>query len=307
MVNNESGEGDCRMDAMKTGGLIKQSRIELGLTQEQLAKKINVSKAAVSKWENGKGMPDISLLEPLGNALNLSITELLKGEKTLDTEEDKETAVKEIIKDCQNTYQKRNKRMLIIAVTGAILCGLCYYLTRDVTILYLLGIGYSIYIGFEIWNADHHNKAVWLILILSAVLVFALQSKITAEQIAKRNSSQFFGTYQNHDDTSPFRYISVSFIYSDAVENEYFLSDPDAVLSDADRIYGTFSPIAGNVIQLDCDALNDPLLIKLDDKIMMSVKYQGETKVFPLVYACEIPIINNMTNRKTIDYTHTHQ
>lgn len=293
------------MDAMKTGELIKQSRIELGLTQEQLAKKINVSKAAVSKWENGKGMPDISLLEPLGNALHLTITELLKGEKTLDSEEDKETAVKEIIKDYQTAYQKRNKRMLIIAVVGAVVSGLCYYLTRDVTILYLLGIGYSIYIGFEIWNADHHNKAVWLILILSAVPVFALQNKITSEQIAERKSSQFIGTYQNHDDTSPFYGISVSFIYNDVDENEYFLSDSRTVLSDADRIYGIFSPIAGNVIQLDCDVMNDPLLIKLDDEIMMSVEYQGEREVIPLVFVSKTPIINDMTNQKTIDYTHT--
>ena len=53
------------MDIIKTGNLIKELRTEKELTQKELAEKLNVSTAAVSKWENGKGFPDISLLEPL--------------------------------------------------------------------------------------------------------------------------------------------------------------------------------------------------------------------------------------------------
>ena len=70
------------MDIEKTGKLIKGLRSEKGLTQKELAERLSVSTAAVSKWENGKGFPDISILEELSIELGISITELVKGERT---------------------------------------------------------------------------------------------------------------------------------------------------------------------------------------------------------------------------------
>ena len=69
------------MDNKKTGTLIAARRQELGLTQKQLAERLNVSDRAVSKWERGAGFPDVSLLEPLADALGLSILELIHGER----------------------------------------------------------------------------------------------------------------------------------------------------------------------------------------------------------------------------------
>ena len=63
-----------------TGAAIKALREKKGLTQKQLAEKVLVSDKAVSKWETGKGLPDISLLEPLARALGVSVAELLSGE-----------------------------------------------------------------------------------------------------------------------------------------------------------------------------------------------------------------------------------
>ena len=62
-----------------TGAMIKQLREKKGLTQEQLAEKVFVSSKAVSKWETGRGFPDISLLERLSEALGISVIELLSG------------------------------------------------------------------------------------------------------------------------------------------------------------------------------------------------------------------------------------
>ena len=62
-----------RMDTRKTGQLIAARRKELGLTQKQLAGQLNVSDRAVSKWERGAGFPDIALLEPLADALGLTV------------------------------------------------------------------------------------------------------------------------------------------------------------------------------------------------------------------------------------------
>jgi len=59
--------------------VIRRAREEKHLTQEQLAATLHVSSKAVSKWETGAGFPDISLLEPLSKALELSVIELLAG------------------------------------------------------------------------------------------------------------------------------------------------------------------------------------------------------------------------------------
>ena len=69
------------MDNYVTGTVIRDLREAKGLTQEELAARILVSGKAVSKWETGRGFPDVSLLEPLAKALGISVIELLSGER----------------------------------------------------------------------------------------------------------------------------------------------------------------------------------------------------------------------------------
>ena len=68
------------MDRYVTGAVIRTLREGKRMTQEELAERIHVSGKAVSKWETGQGFPDISLLEPLAMALDISVIELLSGE-----------------------------------------------------------------------------------------------------------------------------------------------------------------------------------------------------------------------------------
>ena len=68
------------MDRYVTGDVIRALREKKGLTQQELAQRIFVSGKAVSKWETGKGYPDVSLLEPLAAALGISVIELLSGQ-----------------------------------------------------------------------------------------------------------------------------------------------------------------------------------------------------------------------------------
>ena len=68
------------MDKYVTGAVIRRLREKKNMTQEELAEKIFVSSKAVSKWETGQGFPDISLIEPLAQALGISVIELLSGE-----------------------------------------------------------------------------------------------------------------------------------------------------------------------------------------------------------------------------------
>ena len=65
------------MDQIKTGELIRKLRIDKGLTQRELAQLINVSDKAVSKWECGNGMPDLSILPNLSKVFELDISVLL--------------------------------------------------------------------------------------------------------------------------------------------------------------------------------------------------------------------------------------
>ena len=67
------------MDHYVTGMVIRQLREQKNLTQAALADRLDVSPKTVSKWETGKGLPDISLLEPLAAALDVSLSELLSG------------------------------------------------------------------------------------------------------------------------------------------------------------------------------------------------------------------------------------
>lgn len=72
------------MNAYVTGGTIKALREKLGYTQKELGEILLVSDKTVSKWETGRGLPDVSLLEPLGRALRVSLTELLSGEPAVN-------------------------------------------------------------------------------------------------------------------------------------------------------------------------------------------------------------------------------
>ena len=72
------------MNTYVTGATIRQLREKKNLTQSELAEKIGVSSKTVSKWETAKGLPDISLLQPLAQALGISVIELMNGERIIN-------------------------------------------------------------------------------------------------------------------------------------------------------------------------------------------------------------------------------
>ena len=72
------------MNTYVTGNTIKHLREKRSMTQAELAEKIGVSNKTISKWETAKGLPDISLLQPLAQALGLSVIELMNGEHIIN-------------------------------------------------------------------------------------------------------------------------------------------------------------------------------------------------------------------------------
>ena len=74
------------MDQEKIGKYIKSIRIKNNLTQEEFAKKFGVTYQAVSKWENGKNIPDIAIIKEISKEFNVDISEIINGKKTIKKE-----------------------------------------------------------------------------------------------------------------------------------------------------------------------------------------------------------------------------
>lgn len=106
------------MDQIKTGKFIASLRKEKGLTQVSLANRLGISDKTVSKWERGAGLPDVSLMLPLCEILEISVNELLIGEKLTDADY-KEKAEVTIMSLVQENKENK-KRMLQSVICGII-------------------------------------------------------------------------------------------------------------------------------------------------------------------------------------------
>ena len=98
------------MDAKKFGVFLAQIRKEKKMTQAQLAEKINVTDKAVSRWERGLGFPDITTLEPLADALGVSLLELMRGEKSADEIPKEQYSKEEVSELLQTAGQMRKEQ-----------------------------------------------------------------------------------------------------------------------------------------------------------------------------------------------------
>lgn len=91
------------MNLIKISNFIKMKRKELGITQDELAEKLFVTEKAISRWETGRGTPDISLLLPLSNELNVDVSDLLNGEENKKSKDNVEQLLE------YNEITKKNK------------------------------------------------------------------------------------------------------------------------------------------------------------------------------------------------------
>ena len=107
------------MDNMQTRKLIAELRKKQGLTQQQLADKLNLSNKTISKWESGSGSPDISNLPLLAEALGISVDELLKGE-IKNTESDTNSGASAECSPRKKLIPEQKKEKAIIALAACI-------------------------------------------------------------------------------------------------------------------------------------------------------------------------------------------
>lgn len=151
------------MDNQKFGKFILDLRKEKGWTQLELAKKLNVTDKAVSKWERGVGFPDIQMIEPLAETLDVSILEIMRSEKMNEQPIPMENAneavnnVMEVVA-CQKKIERRN---ILITITAFALIVLLIFLIDTMQwegfvmiCLPIILLGTGIYlIGLSIYRA----------------------------------------------------------------------------------------------------------------------------------------------------------
>ena len=106
------------MDQIRIGKFIAASRKSKGLTQRQLADALSISDKTISKWECGKGLPEVSLMLPLCAALELTVNDLLSGERV--SEVDYQKKAERNMMNLMKENEENRKRMALSVITVAI-------------------------------------------------------------------------------------------------------------------------------------------------------------------------------------------
>lgn len=161
------------MDQKRIGAFIAQCRKEKNLTQMQLAELLEITNQAVSKWENGRGMPDVSLLQPLCDALGISLNELFSGEH-ISAEKYKgkaEENISRLFKEKQMANLKPVKYLFSI----------CANVTLLVAVIELAVGLVGNFFSSTILEVMLINASVWLILFLASM------SKLTYDKKKLKN------------------------------------------------------------------------------------------------------------------------
>lgn len=156
------------MEISKISEFIRTKRKELGLTQEKLAEKLFVTEKAISRWETGRGTPDISLLLPLSKELNVDVRELLCGEDIEKNEIEKLIEYNEISKK-----QKYNLKFKFII--------LLYFLSILVFLFYL---------KFEYDPNMEINYFIRLFTVLISSVFIIIANKIFENNYVEKNEDK---------------------------------------------------------------------------------------------------------------------
>lgn len=116
------------MDIVQTGKLIADLRKKQGLTQQQLADKLNLSNKTISKWESGSGSPDISNLLVLADVLGVSVDELLRGElNAVENTEINDDKKKNVLRKELTPEQKKERAVIVFAASVGAVLGIMAY------------------------------------------------------------------------------------------------------------------------------------------------------------------------------------
>ena len=154
------------MDLNKISIFIKTKRKELGITQDELAEKLFVTEKAISRWETGRGTPDISLLLPLSKELNIDVSELLNGEENKKCKNDVEQLIE------YNEITKANKYNFQFKLT------IFFYILSILSFLF--------YLRFEYDPNVEVNYFIRLLIIVIASIFVIIGNKIYSNNYVEK-------------------------------------------------------------------------------------------------------------------------
>ena len=129
------------MDLQKTGAFLKELRKEKGLTQEQLAEKLNVSRRTVSRWETGSNMPDLDLFIEMADLYEVDLRELLNGERKEKMDKEMKETVLQVAE-----YSSAEKERTARIMRAYFLIGIAALIANAA--MNLAGIGETFWSGF---------------------------------------------------------------------------------------------------------------------------------------------------------------
>ena len=154
------------MDQIKIGKFIQDKRKENKLTQANLAEKLNITDRAISKWENGICLPDVSIMYELCDILNITINDLFSGEKV--DMKDNEKKLEENLMEMTKLKEEKDKQLLKLEV-------IIGYIS---SISFLVLIFIASFIEMPLW------LAIMLIVVGSVIFAFGISNAIKIEQVA---------------------------------------------------------------------------------------------------------------------------
>lgn len=220
------------MDQEKIGKFIAKNRKKMKLTQAELAEKLGVSEKSISNWENGRNMPDLALFKPLCDELNISINDLMSGEKIDKAkyqEKFEENIINTIDYDKKNVNKNDNKYSLIIIIIGVIISFISLVFYSRLSILFVIFGSILSLIGFTKRNSKH-NLFIKIVLDFVFFLLFIVTMVIIDNFIVvnfKRVPVFYFDKYDASGSYIYYRgFLSNVWVVNPLGEYEYVFVDP---------------------------------------------------------------------------------
>ena len=159
------------MDQKRIGNFLKELRKEKNVTQEQLAEQLNVSGRTVSRWETGNNMPDISLLVEISELYEVSIPEIINGERKSENMNKEE--VKEVAKSMSD-YALAEKEGIIKEIRNLSLVGLVALIVYYIIDISKIGLGNEIIANISMYS----QTLIYVVVLLIPFQATGLLNKI---------------------------------------------------------------------------------------------------------------------------------
>jgi len=292
------------MDQEKIGKFILKLRKEKNMTQIQLAERLGVTDRAISKWENGRGMPDLSLMKPLCDELGITINELLSGKKI----EEKDYYIKseENILNTIIYSEKKIKRNRIKNI--------CFTIMLVFAFLFLFYFGYKIYLVNK-YTLDKPNNIDEIVNGLNNQKTIKIYKKIIDEEYFTMSGFKIknvFNDYVLQERNSKYepyllkkeidgKTYSLGFDSNHYQIIDYFVNEA-VFMSGGDNVLNKFNSADKKYFLLRNDINNDIDFYNyiannyyIENNVFMDKRTLMENYSFNLFVSIAVPKINSMT------------